>query len=246
MTMETTTDAPSFARSRRPRRPEDPARIWAPLADLTDAAVDAAGSGTVAITRGFDRNSRQRAKALRELLDQRGVPAIEVTPALGSDRLLTGVDVTAVVNLIGAGSWQPYRVAAQLRAPVLTPKPSDAAEPVTRDVIALVGDSGRRDVAISHIAVRSEDPATSRLTLTHGGEQLTVAGGWLTVAVQGHELQVQVGGTDVAEQTITTGEIRVETSDAPHRLVRDELPIADFEGAVTFTAEPEGLVVRPV
>ncbi|KAA5828824.1 hypothetical protein ABT337_29610 [Saccharopolyspora hirsuta] len=246
--METTTDAPSFARSRRPRRPEDPARIWAPLADLTEAAVAAAGSGTVAITRGFDRNSRQRAKALRELLNQQDVPAIEVTPAPGSDRLLADVDVTAVVNLIGAGSWQPYRVAAQLRAPVLTPKPGDAAaEPVTRDVIALVGDeSGKRDVALSHVAVRSEDPAASRLVLTHDGEQLTVAGGWLTVAVQGHELQVQVGGADAAERTITTGEIRVEAFDAPHRLVRDELPIADFEGAVTFTAEPEGLVVRPV
>ncbi|MER7015953.1 hypothetical protein ABT324_31340 [Saccharopolyspora sp. NPDC000359] len=245
--METTTDAPSFARSRRPRRPEDPARIWAPLADLTEAAVAAAGSGTVAITRGFDRNSRQRAKALRELLDQQDVPAIEVTPAPGSDRLLADVEVTAVVNLIGAGSWQPYRVAAQLRAPVLTPKPGDdAGEQVTRDVIALVGDSGKRDVALSHVAVRSEDPAASRLTLTHGGEQLTVAGGWLTVAVAGHELQVQVGGADVAEQTITTGEVRVEAFDAPHRLVRDELPIADFEGAVTFTAEPEGLVVRPV
>lgn len=125
--METTTDAPSFARSRRPRRPEDPARIWAPLADLTEAAVAAAGSGTVAITRGFDRNSRQRAKALRDLLRERDVAAIEVTPAPGSDRLLEDVDVTAVVNLVGAGSWQPYRIAAQLRAPVLTPKPGETA-----------------------------------------------------------------------------------------------------------------------
>ncbi|MER5391644.1 hypothetical protein [Saccharopolyspora sp. NPDC002686] len=244
--METTTDAPSFARSRRPRRPEDPARIWAPLADLTEAAVAAAGSGTVAITRGFDRNSRLRAKALRDLLEQRDVPSIEVTPAVGSDRLLADVDVTAVVNLIGAESWQPYRIAAQLRAPVLSPKPGETAgEQVTRDVIALAGDSGKRDVALSHVAVRSEDPA-GQLTLTYNGEQLTLTGGWLTVAVQGHELQVQVGGAGIAEQSITTAELRVETAEAPHRLVRDELPIADLEGAVTFTAEPEGLVVRPV
>ena len=137
--METTTDAPGFARSRRQRPAQDPAQIWAPLADLTEAAV-AAGSGTVAITRGFDRNSRQRAKALRDLLSQRDVPAIEVTPAPGSDRLLTDVAVSAVVNLIGAGSWQPYRLAAQLRAPVLTPKPgTEPGEEVSRDVIALAG-----------------------------------------------------------------------------------------------------------
>ncbi|SDZ47852.1 hypothetical protein SAMN05216215_107913 [Saccharopolyspora shandongensis] len=246
--METTTDAPSFARSRRQPRPEDPARIWAPLADLTEAAVAAAGSGTVAITRGFDRNSRQRAKALRELLNRRDVAAVEVTPAPGSARLLADVDVTAVVNLIGAGSWQPYRVAAELRAPVLTPKPGDgAAEEVTRDVIALAGDSGHRDVAISHVAVRSEDPAASRLTLTYDGEQLTVPGGWLTITVRGSELEAKVGGVDFPERTLTTGEIRVEAFDAPHRLVRDELPIADFEeAAVTFTAEANGLVVRPV
>jgi hypothetical protein len=246
--METTTDAPSFARSRRQPRPEDPARIWAPLADLTEAAVAAAGSGTVAITRGFDRNSRQRAKALRELLNQRDVAAVEVTPAPGSDRLLADVDVAAVVNLVGAGSWQPYRVAAELRAPVLTPKPGTSpAEEVKRDVIALAGDSGQRDVAISHVAVRSEDPAASQLSLTHDGEQLTVPGGWLTVTVRDGELQVQVGGVDGTEQTFTTSEVRVEAFDAPHRLVRDELPIADFEeGAVTFTAEPDGLSVRPV
>jgi hypothetical protein len=246
--METTTDVPTFARSRRQPRPEDPARIWGPLAALTEAAVAVAGSGTVAITRGFDRNSRQRAKALRELLNRRGVAAVEVTPAPGSDRLLTNVKVTAVVNLVGSGAWQPYRVAAELRAPVLTPKSGDgAADEVQRDVIALAGDSGQRDVAISHVAVRSEDPAASRLIVTHDGEQLTVPGGWLAITVQGGELQVQVGGVDFPEQTLTTRQVRVEAFDAPHRLVRDELPIADFEeAAVTFTAEPNGLLVQPV
>ncbi|GAA0524417.1 hypothetical protein GCM10011581_44550 [Saccharopolyspora subtropica] len=245
--MEMTTDAPSFARARRLRRPEDPARIWAPLADLTEAAVAAAGTGTVAITRGFDRNSRQRAKALRDLLNQRGVAAIEVTPAPGSDRLLADTEIAAVVNLVGAGSWQPYRLAAELRAPVLTPKPGeDRGAEVRRDVIALAGDEGQRDIALSHVAVRSENPATSRLVLTHDGEELTVPGGWLTVAVQDSRLRVEVAGTDFPERTLTTDRLRVAAFDAPHRLVRDELPIADFEGAVTFTAEPGGLVVRPV
>ncbi len=131
---------------------------------------------------------------------------------------------------------------------MLTPKPGDGrAEEVKRDVIALADDSGQRDVAISHVAVRSEDPAASRLTLTHDGEQLTVPGGWLTLTVHEGELRVQVGGVDFPERTLTTAQVRVEAFDAPHRLVRDELPIADFEeGAVTFTAEPKGLVVRPV
>ena len=245
--METTTDAPGFARSRRQRPAQDPAQIWAPLADLTEAAV-AAGSGTVAITRGFDRNSRQRAKALRDLLSQRDVPAIEVTPAPGSDRLLTDVAVSAVVNLIGAGSWQPYRLAAQLRAPVLTPKPgTEPAEEVSRDVIALAGEeSGKRDVALSHIAVRGDNPAEGRLTVAFDETEQVIDGGWLTATVSEGQLSVQFGGRDLTEQSVSTGQIRVEASDAPHRLVRDELPIADFEGAVVLSAEPAGLKVRPV
>ncbi|MFD0486480.1 hypothetical protein ACFQ0O_04805 [Saccharopolyspora spinosporotrichia] len=119
--MDTTTDATLTSRSRRDRRP-DPARVWEPLAGLADAAQSAAaGSGAVAITRGFDRNSRQRAKALRELLGQRGVAAVEVTPASGSERLLADTEVAAVINLVGAGSWQPYRLGAKLRATVFTP-----------------------------------------------------------------------------------------------------------------------------
>ncbi|RRO19427.1 hypothetical protein EIL87_04850 [Saccharopolyspora rhizosphaerae] len=246
--METTTDAPRLARSRRQRPEQDPAQIWAPLADLTEAAAATAGSQTVAITRGFDRNSRQRAKALRDLLSRRDVPAIEVTPAPGSDRLLTDVAIGAVVNLIGAGSWQPYRLAAQLRVPVLTPKPGpDAAEEATRDVIALVGEeSGKRDVALSHVAVRGDNPADGRLTVSFDGTEEVVEGGWLTATVSGDQLEVQFGGEGRAEQSVTTSRIRVEASDTPHRLVRDELPIADFEGAVVLSAEAAGLKVRPV
>ncbi|TDD05729.1 hypothetical protein E1181_14200 [Saccharopolyspora terrae] len=246
--METTTDAPGFARSRRQRPEQDPAQIWAPLADLTEAAVAAAGSGTVAITRGFDRNSRQRAKALRDLLARRDVPAIEVTPAPGSDRLLADVAVSAVVNLIGAGSWQPYRLAAQLRAPVLTPKPgTEPGDEVTRDVIALAGEeSGKRDVAISHVAVRGDKPTDGRLTVSFDGTEQVIDGGWLTATVTGDQLSVQFGGQGLDERSINTGKIRIEASDAPHRLVRDELPIADFEGAVVLSAEPAGLKVRPV
>ncbi|MFC7342293.1 hypothetical protein [Saccharopolyspora griseoalba] len=245
--METTTDAPSFARSRRQRPEEDPAQIWAPLADLTEAAAAAAGSGTVAITRGFDRNSRLRAKALRDLLAKREVPAIEITPAPGSDRLVEGVPVAVVVNLIGAGSWQPYRLAAQLKVEILTPKPGEnPAAAATRDVIAVVGDSGARGVALSHVAVRAEEPSEAKLTLTYDGTEQTVAGGWLSATVQGDQLQVQFGGNELPERSVSTAELRVDASDALHRLVRDELPIADFEGAVTFTAESSGLRVRPV
>ncbi|GAA2355186.1 hypothetical protein GCM10009854_36650 [Saccharopolyspora halophila] len=245
--METTTDAPSFARARRQRPEEDPAQIWAPLADLTEAAAAAAGSQTVAITRGFDRNSRLRAKALRDLLAKRDVPAIEITPAPGSDRLVDGVSVAAVVNLIGAGSWQPYRLAAQLQVQVLTPKPGEGlSAEATRDVIAMVGESGERGVALSHIAVRAEEPAAAKLTLSYEGTEQTIPGGWLSATVQGDELQVQFGGTDLAEKSVSTREIRAEASDGLHRLVRDELPIADFEGAVTFSAESGGLRVRPV
>ena len=243
--METTTDSPQFARSRRTSRP-DPAQVWAPLAGLADAAAQAGTSGAVAITRGFDRNSRQRAKALRELLDERDIPAIEITPAPGSERLVDGTEVASVVNLIGAGSWQPHRLAAKLRAPLLAPQ-QDGDSPVqdARDVIGVTSAEGRRDVALSHVAVRPEHGGAGSLTLTTGGEPLSVPGGAVAITLQDGALEIQLSGPDFAEQTFTATEVRIEISEGPHRLVRDELPIAEFEGALTFASEPRGLVVRP-
>lgn len=246
--MDITTDAPHFARSRRSTQP-DPAKLWAPLAGLTDAAAQAASAaGTVAITRGFDRNSRQRAKALRDLLNERGIATIEVTPAPGSARLLAGTEVAALVNLIGSDSWQPYRLAAALQAPVLVPRAdSDGpAEETRRDVITMSSESDERDVALSHVAVRPEDPASSSVTITTNGEPLSVPGGNVTIGLSGQRLEIHVAGPDFAEQTFSAEQVRIETFNAPHRLVRDELPIAEFEGSVLLSAEIAGLVVRPV
>lgn len=245
--MDTITDAPLSTRSQREKR-ADPAAVWSPLAGLTEAAARIADSGAVAITRGFDRNGRQRAKALRELLADRDVAAIEVTPAPGSERLLADTSPAAVVNLIGAGSWQPYRLAAKLQAPVLTPNPTDGepASEVQRDVIGMAGESEPRDVALSHVAVRPEDSETSSITITNRGEPLSVPGGQVAVTLEEGALRVELAGPDFAEQSFTAEQIRVETFDGAHRLVRDELPIAEFEGALTLSAEPRGLAVRPV
>lgn len=245
--MDTTIDAPEPVRSRRSAQP-DPASVWEPLADLTDAAAHAATeSGTIAITRGFDRNSRRRGEALRELLEARGVPSIEITPAVGSDRLLAGTEIAAVVNLIGVGSWQPYRLAAKLRAPVFTPRASgnDATDETKRDVIGVISE-GSRDVALSRVAVLPEDAAASSITITYDGEQITVTGGQVAVTLHDQLLEIHLQGPDFAERTVAAQEASVETFGTPHRLIRDELPLAEFEGALTFTAEPQGLVVRPV
>jgi len=244
--MDITTEAPLSSRAQRSSAATDLAAVWPPLVELAEAAANTAGS--VAISRGFDRNSKNRARALRERLGEQGLSAIEVTPLPDSEGLLEGHEITAVVNLVGAGSWQPYRLAAKLRAPVLTPNPTEG-EPdaeATRDVVGVTGDEGLRDAALSHVAVRPENAEQASLTLTSEDEPLTVPGGWVVITPQQGQLQVQLGGPDYAEQTFTTDRLRVETADAPHRLVRDEAPIAEFEGALTFTAEPGGLVVRPV
>ncbi|WP_243789581.1 hypothetical protein [Saccharopolyspora gloriosae] len=244
--MDTTADAPQSARSRRSTRP-DPAEVWAPLAGLADAAAQSGTSGAVAITRGFDRNSRLRAKALRDLLEERGVAAIEITPAVGSERLLADTEITSVVNLIGAGSWQPHRLAAKLRTPLLAPRAENSEQvEVAKNVIGVTGAEGARDVALSHVAVRPESDGEGSLIVTADGEPLSVPGGAAAITMREQRLEIQLAGPDFAEQTFTAAEVRVETADAPHRLVRDELPIAEFEGALTFTAEPQGLIVRPV
>lgn len=245
--METTTDAVSSTRAGSDKPAEDPARVWGPLSKLTEAAAAAAGStASVAITRGFDRTNRERAKALRSLLQERNVPAMEVTPAPGSERLLAGADIAAVVNLIGAGSWQPYRIAAELRAPVLTPNPTEqpAAE-VQRHVVALEGEDGKRDIALSHVAIRAET-AEGKLTISHDTDEVSTSGGWLSITVQDGALQLELGGQDVSTRQLSTTSLRVQAADTPHRLVRDELPIADYEGTLTLTAEANGLTVRPV
>jgi hypothetical protein len=244
--MDTTIDNPGSVRSSASTQP-NPAAVWEPLADLCDAAAHAATeSGTVAITRGFDRHSRRRSKALRELLHERGVAAIEITPAVGSERLLAGAEVAAVVNLVGAGSWQPYRLAATLRVPMFTARAhgSEATDETKRDVIGVTVDD-HRDVALSRVAVVPEDAGESSITITYDGTPLTVAGGEVAITLHEQLLHISLHGPEFAEQTFTAQEVSVETSGA-HRLVRDELPLAEFEGALTFTAEPQGLVVRPV
>jgi hypothetical protein len=245
--MDTTIETVRSVRSHRTVEP-DPARLQDPLADLADAAVQAAASGTVAITRGFDRNSRQRAKALRHLLEERDIAAIEVTPAPGSERLLAGTDVHAVINLVGAGAWQPYRLAVKLRAPVLAPRSGDgaAASETERDVICVTSAEGVRDAALSHVGLRPENTEASSLTITSDGESVSIPGGWVTIVPRDQWLELSLGGPDIAERTSTAQEVHIETLGGPYRWVRDELPIADFEGVLTFTAEPRGLVVRTV
>jgi hypothetical protein len=238
-------DAAHFVRSHR-TEPSAPERIWGPLSGLTDAAAHAAtGDGVVAITRGFDRNSRQRGKALRELLAEQDVATIEVTPAPGSERLLAGTDVSAVVNLVGAESWQPYRLAAKLRAPMLTPRLGDGepADKVERDVIGMTRTDGTHDAALSHVSVRPEGTEESSLVITCADEPLSVPGGWATVTLHDQRLRITLAGPDFAEQTFAAQEIRIETFDGPYRLIRDELPIAAFEGALTIAAEPQGLTI---
>ena len=113
-------------------------------------------------------------------------------------------------------------------------------------MIGLSTDTGERDVALSHVALRSEDPAEAQLLIEHDGEQLTVPGGWVTIALQEENLEVKFGGTDVAERTLTAQQVRVAATGSLYQLVRDEMPIADYEGAITFEAEPNALIVRPV
>lgn len=242
--MDTKIGGSRFTRSRQP----DPASVWAPLGDLADAAQRASGHRGIVIARGFDRNSRQRAKALRDLLMARDIPAIEVTSAPDSERLLAGADIAVVVNLLASDSWQSYRLAAKLQVPMLTPKSSEdsSTAELRHDVIGMTGDSDTRDVAFSHVAVRPEDPSASSLVITSDGEPLSLPGGWITLVPGQQRLLVQVGAPDFAELSFEASRIRVETFDGPHRLVRDELPIAEFDGAVVFAAEPRGLVVQPV
>jgi hypothetical protein len=174
------------------------------------------------------------------------VAAIEVTPALGSERLLTGHDIDAVINLVGAGSWLPYRLAARLRAPVLVTRPEDEETSRTeRDVIGMLTATGR-DVALSHVTVRPEEAGSGSLTIQHGAEPLTVPDGWCTITIRDHQLEITVGRSSAAESTFASTQAKISASGTEHRLVRDELPISELDGELTLTADPGGLIVHRV
>lgn len=247
--MSMTTDASLFGRSRGSSQP-NPATNWTPLAPLADfAASTVSSSQVVAISRGFDRNSRQRASALRELLREQGVATVEVTPASASERLLSGTDVGAVINLVGSGAWQPYRLAARLRASLLAPATDGAqASEDEWDVIGVTDEDGVRDVALTRVAVLPEEFDNSTITVTRDGhgEPISLPGGQVTATPHQRALQVRLEAPDFVAQTFTAAELRVEAVGSPHRLIRDELPIAELEGALTFAAEPGGLIRRTV
>lgn len=242
--MNSTTEVLNTTRSKRTAQP-DPTAVWGPLAGLAETASDAASESTIiAINRGFDRNARQRARALRQLLDDRGVRSVEITPAPDSEDLLAEVSVAAVVNLIGTGSWQPDRLAAKTRSIVLNPASEGANEVTRRDVIGMTRQDDSRDVALTRVAVLPESGSDGSITITRDGEPLSVPGGSVTITLHQQALDVRVVGPDFAEQRFSTDRLGVQTLGVVHRLIRDEMPIAEFEGTLDFACEPGGLVVH--
>ncbi|GAB3544285.1 hypothetical protein J2S53_004418 [Actinopolyspora lacussalsi] len=246
--MNSTTEVLSSTRARQ-NPGQDPATVWEPLAGLAEAAAaTASGSTTVAINRGFDRKARERARALRQLLDERGVRATEITPAPDSEELLADSSVDSVINLVGTGSWQPYRLAAKERAALLAPRPEEGepGESLRRDVIAMNRQDSRRDAALSRVVVLPENATEGSLTLNRGGEPLSIPGGQVAITLHEGQLDVRIEGPDYSEQHFTADRLSLETHGGPHRLIRDEMPIAEFEGSLDFVCEREGLVVRSV
>ncbi|NYH79635.1 hypothetical protein FHR84_002973 [Actinopolyspora biskrensis] len=228
---------------------QDPAAVWGPLTSLADAAArTASDSTTVAINRGFDRKARERARALRQLLNERGANAVEITPAPDSEELLTGTEVNSVVNLVGTGSWQPYRLAAKKRAALLAPSPeeSEPGESARRDVIGMTRQDSSRDAALTRVVVLPETTDESSITLTRDGETLSIPGGQVTITLHEGRMDIRLQGPDYAEQRFEAERLSVETHGGAHRLIRDEMPVAEFEGSLDFSCEQDGLVVHSV
>lgn len=155
-------------------------------------------------------------------------------------------DVAVVVNLIAGESRQAHRMAATLRVPLLhlTAENSDQQR---EDVIGVTDASGRRDVALTHIAVRPSAPGSGKLGVTLDDEHQTVEGGNLDVTARGAELFAELRGSDYAVRSENVRQITIESFDGQFQLVRDELPIADLEdGPLHLAAEPAGLTVHAI
>ncbi|SHG68805.1 hypothetical protein [Streptoalloteichus hindustanus] len=223
---------------------------WSPLAVLADAAARGVADGqTVAVVRGFDRESRRRARTVRDHLAGAGVRAVEATPAPDSWPLGESSAVGAVVNVAGSGSWDAHRIAAQLAAPLyaLDETGADGAEPgITErrmDLIDVRGERGDHDIALSHVTLLPEDLTEAELAVVVDGTRHVVRGAQLRTGLHEHLLRARVVG-EGAEHV--AAELTVEPVAGVFRLVRDGLPVDELTAPVTLVARPEALTVHLV
>ncbi|GGM56583.1 hypothetical protein GCM10012275_29660 [Longimycelium tulufanense] len=226
---------------------------WSPLVVLAEAAARTAAVSehVVTVVRGFDRESRRRARTVRGHLSSLGVRSVEATPAPDSWPTpdSTGLAVAAVVNVAGAGSWDAHRIAATLRVPLLTLDEAAggaAAEVDQRhwDLID-VRAAEQTDFALSQVTLLPEDPERAEVSLTVGGTRHVVRGAQVGAGLKEHELRVRVTSPDIEEEYLTD-EVTIEPVTGGYRLVRDGLPVGELTGPVTLTTVRQGLVVHVV
>nr|BFE99792.1 hypothetical protein GCM10020241_14680 [Streptoalloteichus tenebrarius] len=233
------------------------------MAVLAEAATRALADGqAVAVVRGFDRESRRRARTVRDHLAGLGVPSVEATPAPDSWPTPAGnaSPVGAVVNVAGSGSWDAHRIAAQLDAPLFaldeTGENSEngengengtAGQPEVAerrlDLIEVRGARGDQDIALSHVTLLPEDLDDAELAVIVDGARHVVRGAQLRTGLHEHLLRARViGGADEH----VAAELTVEPVAGVVRLVRDGLPVDELTAPVTLVARPEALTVHLV
>ncbi|HEY8374256.1 MAG TPA: hypothetical protein VIL00_16080 [Pseudonocardiaceae bacterium] len=228
------------------------------LVRLAEAAARTAGGdgGAVAVVRGFDRNSRQRASLLRGHLTALQVQVIDATPAL--TRSESAIDrlprLSAVINAAGAASDDAHRLAARLRVPLLTLADGETASEENsgqevaerrRDVIEINAPDRARDVAFVDIAAEPVDEQAGELTVTVDGESGgTLTGSSVLVTLVRNQLGVRVSAPGRAPESLFGQRVVLQATSGAYTLIRDGLPIGELGGPLTLTVEPQDLAVH--
>jgi hypothetical protein len=190
------------------------------LTRLADVASQHCTGDAVAIVRGFDRKSRERARTLHSKLTCRGVPSIDVSPmtarmrrapAMGGSVIAPG-QIGLVLDAGEAPTGEAQRLAAELGVPVLRAKAGPAVN--RPSVLGLFTDDVLVDVALDSVAVLPLDADECQLALAEDDLPPCL----VTGPVRLHLDHPEVGRTD--QIAVTTGQQTMATTSplrlAPH------------------------------
>lgn len=210
------------------------------LTRLADTAVDHSGGHTVAVVRGFDRASRQRAAVLRHKLQRHGVTAIDLTPLVltlrHSERTTarTVLDETKIGLVVQAasGSSAAPALAAELGVPLLHTGPVPGT--ARRSALGVFVGNTLAAVALDRVELRPLDAAECELRLQSGTSSTVRARGAVSVQLE----RADAGRND-----------RMLLEPDQPALVADELlDIAPHSGAYTLVVDdrPVAPLTEPV
>lgn len=201
------------------------------LTRLADAASQRCDGDAVAVVRGFDRTSRERAIALRVKLTRRGVPTVDISPMTTAlrrrrDDTRTVFDDRHIGLVLDSGSTggQAQRLAAELGVPVLRPRTK--AAPARHSALGVFADGTLIGVGLDELTAVPLDDRECQLALAHGDDPECVTTGIVRLSLDHPQVGRAQHLTVTTTHSVTcTGPVRLAAHWGPWTLHADGAPL---------------------